>query len=92
MTSLAIAVLGATAGFTIFLGLPLGRLRTVSIEVRASLNAVATGVLVFLLWDVLAHASDPVEAALTATTVNGTAAGGVSAASPPLSPQASRSG
>ena len=66
MTSLDIAVLGAIAGFTIFLGLPLGRLRNVSIEVRASLNAVATGVLVFLLWDVLAHAAEPVEAALTA--------------------------
>ncbi|OZE81369.1 hypothetical protein CH298_26750 [Rhodococcoides fascians] len=43
-----------------------------SVEVRASLNAVATGVLVFLLWDVLAHAADPVEAALTAATVDGT--------------------
>jgi ZIP family zinc transporter len=69
---LQIAVLGAIAGFTIFLGLPLGRLRTASAGIKALLNATATGVLLFLLWDVLAHAVEPVESALTAVTRDGT--------------------
>jgi len=59
-------VLGAIAGATIVLGLPLGRLRTTSPTTRTFLNAVAIGVLVFLLWDVLAHAWEPVDTALAA--------------------------
>jgi ZIP family zinc transporter len=57
-------LLGAIAGFTIFLGLPIARLKNASPAWQAFLNAVATGVLVFLLWDVLTGASEPVEAAL----------------------------
>ncbi len=72
MDAVQIAILGAIAGFTIFLGLPVGRLRAASVPVRALLNATATGVLLFLLWDVLAHAVEPVEAALTAVTQDGT--------------------
>lgn len=72
MSSVDIAVLGAIAGFTIFLGLPLGRLRAPSPGLRAFLNATATGVLLFLLWDVLVHAIDPVEKALTDASVDGT--------------------
>src|SRR5262245_1806580 len=59
-----IALLGAIAGFSIFLGLPLGRLRTPIPRLKALLNATATGILVFLLWDVLAHAWAPVDTAL----------------------------
>ncbi len=59
-------ILGAIAGFTIFLGLPLGRLRDPAPRLRAALNAVAIGILVFLLFDVLSHANEPVETALTA--------------------------
>lgn len=66
MTPLGVALLGAVAGFTIFLGLPIGRLRTPAVATRAFLNAVAVGVLVFLLWDVLSHAGGPVEDALIA--------------------------
>src|SRR5206468_391619 len=36
--------------------------------VRALLNAGATGILLFLLWDVLAHAWEPVDAAVSADT------------------------
>ena len=61
-------LLGAIAGFTIFLGLPLGRLRHPALRVRAVLNAVAIGILVFLLFDVLGHANEPVKDALTAAT------------------------
>jgi ZIP family zinc transporter len=59
-----IAVLGAVAGLTIFLGLPLGRLRAPLPRVKAFLNAFAIGILIFLLWDVLTNAWDPVDSAL----------------------------
>jgi len=61
-----ILVLGAVAGFTIFIGLPVGRMQSLSQSTRAFLSAVATGILIFLLWDVLAAAVEPVEGALTA--------------------------
>jgi zinc transporter, ZIP family len=63
-----ILILGAIAGLTIFLGLPIGRLRSPMPRVQAFLNAVAIGILVFLLWDVLANALDPIEASLRAAT------------------------
>jgi ZIP family zinc transporter len=59
-------ILGAVAGATILLGLPLGRLRAPRPELRVFLNAVAIGILVFLLWDVLDHAFEPIDAALGA--------------------------
>jgi zinc transporter, ZIP family len=58
--------LGAVAGVTILLGLPLGRLRAPRPGLRVFLNAVAIGILVFLLWDVLDHAFEPIDAALGA--------------------------
>jgi ZIP family zinc transporter len=61
-------LLGALAGFTIFLGLPLGRLRKTDPRVCAGLSALALGILLFLLWDVLAHAVEPVEEALEEAT------------------------
>jgi zinc transporter, ZIP family len=64
MSSGQIAMLGAIAGFTIFLGLPVGRIRAQLPRTKAGLNAVAIGILVFLLWDVLAHAWNPIDAAL----------------------------
>jgi ZIP family zinc transporter len=64
MSHAAAAGLGAIAGATIFIGLPVGRIRGVSKFVQGVLNALATGVLVFLLWDILSHASAPVETAL----------------------------
>ena len=62
----AAAALGAIAGATIFIGLPVGRIRGVSRAVQGMLNAVATGVLLFLLWDILNHAITPVETSLAA--------------------------
>ena len=64
MSPTAIAALGAIAGVTIFIGLPIGRLRHAVPRTRALLNAVATGILIFLIWDVLSHAWEPVDAAL----------------------------
>ncbi len=63
MSTTQTLVLGAIAGFTIFLGLPLGRVSNLSIRVRAALGAFATGILIFLLWDVLGHGIEPVEVA-----------------------------
>jgi ZIP family zinc transporter len=59
-----ILLLGALAGLTIFLGLPMGRLHDVGQSFKAFLSAAATGILLFLLWDVLVEAIDPVETAL----------------------------
>src|SRR2546422_9536487 len=67
MSHATAAALGAIAGATIFIGLPIGRVRGVSRAVQGFLNAVATGVLIFLLWDILTHAVDPIETALAAT-------------------------
>src|SRR6478609_4686469 len=64
MSSWSIALLGAIAGFTIFLGLPFGRVRNPSPGLRVFMNGAAIGILLFLLWDVLVHAVEPVEAAL----------------------------
>jgi zinc transporter, ZIP family len=65
MSTSQTVLLGAIAGLTIFVGLPLGRVRTRGRRGRAFLNAVSGGILVFLLFDILAHATDPVEEALT---------------------------
>lgn len=67
MSQLTAASLGAIAGFTIFIGLPVARVRGLPRPVQGFLNALATGVLVFLLWDILAHAGAPVESALKHT-------------------------
>ncbi len=64
MSSGQILLLGAIAGFTIFLGLPLGRVRNADPRLKAGLSALATGILLFLLYDVLAHGVDPVESSL----------------------------
>jgi zinc transporter, ZIP family len=66
MSSAQILLLGAIAGSTIFLGLPVGRMQSVSPRTKALLSAGATGILLFLSWDVLSAAVEPVEGALTA--------------------------
>jgi len=72
MSTDRILLLGALAGFTIFLGLPAGRLRNPAVGLKAFLSAVATGILLFLFWDVLTAAVEPVKSALrTATTQDG---------------------
>jgi zinc transporter, ZIP family len=65
MSTAQTLLLGAIAGSTIFLGLPIGRMQNVSAQTKAFLASIATGVLIFLLWDVLSGAVEPIEAALT---------------------------
>jgi ZIP family zinc transporter len=57
-------LLGLIAGGTIVLGLPVGRMRRPALSLRALLNATAIGILLFLVWDVLSHGWEPVDAAL----------------------------
>ena len=71
MSTTQVLVLGALAGFTIFLGLPIGRIRSASPALKAGLSAMATGILLFLLWDVLVHGIEPVEGALEKATDDG---------------------
>jgi ZIP family zinc transporter len=70
MSGAEIIGLGAIAGFTIYLGLPIGRLRQSSAMLRSTLNALAIGILLFLLWDVLSHAVEPIEQALGSATAH----------------------
>jgi ZIP family zinc transporter len=71
MSSAQILVLGAIAGLTIFLGLPLGRVQSPDARLRAALSGLATGILVFLLYDVLAHGVGPVEESLEEAVSDG---------------------
>ena len=65
MTSGQILVLGAIAGATIFIGLPVGRMQSLDPRIKSFLSALATGILLFLLWDVVTAAVEPLEHALT---------------------------
>jgi ZIP family zinc transporter len=66
MSTAQTLLLGAIAGLTIFVGLPMGRLGNTSPRVRAALSSIATGILVCLFWDVVSHGVQPVETHLEA--------------------------
>jgi zinc transporter, ZIP family len=61
MSTTQTVLLGAVAGFTIFLGLPLGLLRGAGKTTRCLLNGMSAGILVFLLFEILAQGFEPVE-------------------------------
>jgi ZIP family zinc transporter len=65
MSTAQIFLLGAIAGATIFLGLPIGRMQ-LGPNARSGLSSLATGILVFLFWDVMTNAVDPIDASLQA--------------------------
>jgi ZIP family zinc transporter len=54
-------LLGALAGFTIYLGLPLGRIEFVSRRAKVALAMFSVGVLAFLFAEVLVHGVEIVE-------------------------------
>jgi zinc transporter, ZIP family len=54
-------LLGSLAGFTIYLGLPLGRIDFVSTRARVALAMFSVGVLAFLFGEVLVHGVEIVE-------------------------------
>jgi ZIP family zinc transporter len=66
MSTAQTLILGAIAGLTIYVGLPMGRFRGASRRVQAALSSIATGILVFLFWDVVSHGVAPVESHLEA--------------------------
>jgi ZIP family zinc transporter len=57
-------LLGLIAGGTIVIGLPVGRMHALAANVRVLLNAIAVGILMFLFWDVLSAAFEPIDSAL----------------------------
>jgi zinc transporter, ZIP family len=58
------ALLGALAGFTIYLGLPFGRLQLISSRARVALAMFSVGVLSFLFAEILVHGVEIVEEAV----------------------------
>ncbi len=54
-------LLGLLAGGTIFLGLPVARLRAVSTKTKGFLNAMSTGILIFLLVEMAGHLLEDIE-------------------------------
>ncbi len=58
-------LLGFIAGVTILFGLPIGRLKRPAPRLRMMLNAIAVGILLFLIWDVLSAAWEPIDGALS---------------------------
>jgi ZIP family zinc transporter len=64
-------LLGAIAGATIFLGLPLGRVDSLSPRVRNFLAALSAGILLFIFWDVVGASADMVENSLLAAKQGG---------------------
>jgi ZIP family zinc transporter len=59
-------ILGALAGFTIYLGLPVGRLALLSNRARVALAMFSVGVLAFIFLDVLSNGLGIVNSALNA--------------------------
>lgn len=71
MSFAATAGLGALAGFSIFLGLPVARIGRPSTPRLAFLNAASIGVLLFLFFDVIAAATETVTGAMDRSRVRG---------------------
>ena len=84
-------LLGALAGFTIYLGLPFARLRLLGPRARVALAMFAVGVLAFLFVDVMEHGFEIVEDAVTGSRTAARASGTCSGW-PCCSAAASRSG
>ncbi len=60
------AVLGAVAGLTIYLGLPVGRIKNLPERLRSFLAMSSAGILIFLIFDIFQQLSTPIETALAA--------------------------
>jgi ZIP family zinc transporter len=71
LSTAQVALLGAIAGFTIFLGLPMGRVETRSKTTKTLLNGVSAGILVFLLVDILENAGEVLNDSLTTAQAGG---------------------
>jgi zinc transporter, ZIP family len=65
-----LVLLGAIAGFTIFLGLPIAAVKNISPNKKGLLNAFALGILIFLIVDVFSHSWDATTTSVEATFSN----------------------
>ena len=61
-------LLGLLAGGTIFLSLPVARLKYVGAKTKGFLNAISTGILIFLLVEITGHLLEQMEDLLLAST------------------------
>ncbi len=64
MSFLETVALGAIAGLTIFLGLPLGRVKRVDDRLRVGLAMFSVGILAFIFMDVTKHGEEILETAV----------------------------
>ena len=70
MSFIQTVFLGAIAGLTIYLGLPLGRVKKISEKARAFLSMTSAGILIFLFFDIFRQLSVPIEASLRQSGLN----------------------
>ncbi len=70
-------LLGAIAGFTVYLSLPIGRIERVSERVRSFLTMTSVGILLFLLFDIFQNIAEPIEGVLKEALAGEAAAGEV---------------
>ena len=64
MNFIQTVLLGAIAGFTIYLGLPVGRIKGMSDKTRSLFSMISAGILVFLFLDIFGKIAEPIESTL----------------------------
>ena len=70
-------LLGAIAGFTIYIGLPIGRFHSVDNRVRVALAMFSVGILAFIFMDVTNHGEAIIASALASFKAGHTGIGHV---------------
>jgi len=70
MNIIQTTLLGAFAGLTIYLGLPFGRLKGMSENIRSFFSMLSAGILIFLFFDIFGQLAEPIETTLTATSLS----------------------
>jgi ZIP family zinc transporter len=71
MSAMQTTLLGAIAGATIFIGLPVGRIERLSSRARAFLTVLSAGILLFIFWDVVTASTGMVEEAMSRAQAGG---------------------
>jgi ZIP family zinc transporter len=64
MSLLQTVLLGAIAGFTIYLGLPVGRIKGITQKTRSFLSMTSAGILLFLFFDIFGQIAEPIKGSL----------------------------
>lgn len=71
MSAMQTTLLGAIAGATIFIGLPVGRIERLGTRARAFLTVLSAGILLFIFWDVVTASTGLVEDAMSRAQAGG---------------------